>query len=241
MRFAELLNIPRVCAAEKTVFKKLFYENGNVSPADRRLFTENVGRIVWECCLKPGNVNIQPYQDEARDYPEAEVLSVELQGEKGIGRLAEIILRTIPYPMLLIFQKESQCQLWMVHLRRNGSDTEKVTIETPIHSNWFPESSSVWQAMNIRKCRFTNFYDFYTDWFDALSIWLAQQTASGQDGKLTGEQARAALAAKAWKEKQIADLRAELKKETQFSRKAELSMKIKELQMKDWSVTNDHT
>jgi hypothetical protein len=59
--------------------------------------------------------------------------------------------------------------------------------------------------------------------------------------ELSGEQARAALAAKALKEKQIADLRAELKKETQFSRKAELSMKIKELQMKDWSVTNDYT
>ncbi len=242
MEFTELLNIPPACITEKTVFKKLFYENGTLSPADRRLFTENIGRIVWECCLKPANINIQPYQDETRDYPEAEVLSVELQMEKGLGRMAEIILRTIPYPMLLIFQKESQCQLWMAHLRRNGSDAEKITIETPIHSGWFAEGSDVWQAMNIRKCRFTNFYDFYTDWFDALSIWMAHDSLETQNlQELTGEQARAALAAKAWKEKQIADLRAELKKETQFSRKAELSMKIKELQKKDWSETNDHT
>ncbi len=59
--------------------------------------------------------------------------------------------------------------------------------------------------------------------------------------ELSGEQARAALAAKVLKEKQLADLRAELKAETQFSRKAEISMKIKELQMKNWSVINDNT
>ncbi|HCA30218.1 MAG TPA: DUF4391 domain-containing protein, partial [Ruminococcaceae bacterium] len=132
MEFAELLNIPRVCATEKTVFKKLFYENGNVSPADRRLFTENVGRIVWECCLKPGNINIQPYQDETRDYPEVEVLTVELKTKKCLGRIAETILRTIPYPMLLIFEKETQCQFWMAHLRQNGNDAEKTTMEPPL-------------------------------------------------------------------------------------------------------------
>ncbi len=242
MGFAELLGMPPICATGKTIFKKLFYENGTLSSADRRLFSENVGRIVWECCLKPGNINIQPYKDETRDYPEAEVLSVELQGEKGIGRIAEIILRTIPYPMLLIFQKKSQCQIWMAHLRRNGSNAEKVTIETLIYSDWFPKDSDVWQALDIRKCRFTNSYDFYTDWFDTLSIWMVHYFVGTQNmQELSGEQAHAALATKVLKEKQLADLRAELKKETQFSRKAELSMKIKELQMKNWSVINDHT
>ena len=231
MGFAELLGIPPACATGKTIFKKLFYENGTLSPADRRLFMENISRIVWECCLKPGNVNIQPYQDETRDYLETEVLTVELQKEKGLSRIAEIILRTIPYPMLLIFQKESQCRLWMAHLRRNGSNAEKNTIETPINSDWLPESSSVWQALDIRKCRFTNFYDFYTDWFDALSIWMAHDSLEIQDAQeLTGEQARVALASKAFKEKQIADLRAQLKVETQFNRKAELSMEIKKLE-----------
>lgn len=236
MNYAELLNIPPACITEKTVFKKLFYENGSLFPADRRIFTDNITRITWTCCLKPGNINIQAYQDEMRDYPEVEILTVELQAEKGVGRIAEIILRTIPYPMLLIFQKELQCQLWMAHLRRNGSNAEKITIETPIHSDWFPKDSNVWKALDTRKCRFTNFYDFYTDWFDALSIWMVRYSVGAQSTlKLTGEQARVALAARALKEKQIAALRTELKKETQFSRKAEISMKIKELETKGWS------
>lgn len=48
--------------------------------------------------------------------------------------------------------------------------------------------------------------------------------------ELTGEEARQLLARRELLEKEIAALRAELKKETQFSRKVELNMRIKKLE-----------
>lgn len=63
---------------------------------------------------------------------------------------------------------------------------------------------------------------------DRLSIQNVQEKEL-PCGAVTGEEARELLAQQEQLEKEIAELRAELKKETQFSRKVELNMKIKSL------------
>ena len=37
----EFFNIPRSCEVKNTIFKKLFYENADLSTADRTLFTDD--------------------------------------------------------------------------------------------------------------------------------------------------------------------------------------------------------
>ena len=229
MGFYDALHIPQPCLVDKAVAKKLFSDNGDLSKADKALLSEAVEKITWKYCLKNEFIPIQPYSDEVRDYPEVEVLEVSLTAEKGLRRLAEIVMRAIPYPMLLIFRLRAQVQIWMAHQRLNLADREKVTLEEFVSTPWQPEDSPFWAALDIRELRFTNFFDFYTDWVDRLSVQNAQEKMQVSKD-LTGEEARQLLAQREQMEKEIATLRAELKKETQFSRKVELNMKIKKLE-----------
>lgn len=229
MCFYDVLHIPQPCLVDKTVAKKLFSEAGDLSKADKTLLSEAVEKITWKYCLKNEFIPIQPYLDEVREYSEVEILEVSLTAEKGLRRLAEIVMRAIPYPMLLVFRLENRVQFWMAHQRFSQADREKVTLEQFISTPWQAEDASFWTALDIRQLRFTNFFDFYTDWVDRLSIRNAQEKMRVPDG-LTGEEARQLLARWEQAEKEIAALRTELKKETQFSRKVELNMRIKKLE-----------
>ena len=222
-------NLPAACEVDRPVYKKMFYDNAELSKADKALFGDVIDRVTWLYCLKPESIPIKPYLDETRDYPELEILEVTLTAEKGLRRIAEIIMRAIPYPMLLIFRLDEQAQVWAAHQRMNLADSEKLTLEDFVSTDWLTETSPLWAALDAQKQRFTNYYDFYADWVDAISVFNAQ-TKIHADAGLTGEDARRLLAEQEQREAKIAALRAELKKETQFNRRVEINIEIKRLE-----------
>lgn len=224
-------NLPAACEVDRPVYKKMFYDNAELSKADKALFGDVIDRVTWLYCLKPESIPIKPYLDETRDYPELEILEVTLTSEKGLRRIAEIIMRAIPYPMLLIFRLDEQAQVWAAHQRMNLADSEKLTLEDFVSTDWLTETSPLWTALDAQKQRFTNYYDFYADWMDAISVFNAQ-TKIHADAGVTGEDARRLLAEQEQRETKIAALRAELKKETQFNRRVEINMEIKRLERK---------
>ncbi|MDD3162259.1 MAG: DUF4391 domain-containing protein [Bacteroidales bacterium] len=223
------MNIPLSCKVDKTVFKKLFYENANLSTADKSLFTDIIDKVTWLYCLKPETINVQPFKDDIRDYPEIEVIEVVLTTEKGLKRIAEIVMRTIPYPMLLIFRLEDRLQFWVAHQRTNLNDSSKNTIDEMICSDWVSPDDALMDTLDIRAMRFINYFTLYSDIVDAISIYNAKALV-GEESELSGEAARKMLAAVKEINRQIVALRAGLKKETQFNRKLEINIQIKKLE-----------
>lgn len=221
------LNIPDECRINRTVFKKMFYDNAALSKGDKNLFVDSIDKITWIYCLNQDNMNIPAYVTEEREYLEIEIIEVTLSENKGIKRIAEIIMRAIPYPMLLIFSFEDKYQLWAAHQRFSLADNSKVTLEEPIFTEWQEENSILWDRLNISKLRYTNFYDMYSDLIDAIAVFNASKLT---DKEINGEDARKLLRSNAEIDSQIAALRAELKKATEFNRKMEINMKIKKLE-----------
>jgi hypothetical protein len=225
----KFLNIPDSCFIGSTIYKKLFYENANLSTSDKSLFTDTINKVVWLYCLKPETINIPAYKDEVRDYPEIEVIEVLLHKEYKLNRIAEIIMRTIPYPMLLIFKLEDKRQFYVAHQRTNQSDSSKNTIEEFIATDWLESDSVLFDKLDIKQMRFINFYTLYSDIVDAISIYRLS-TIMPTDDRITGAEARELSAKIEEIEGQINSLRAKLKKESQFNRKMELNIEIKRLE-----------
>lgn len=221
------LNIPDECRINRTVFKKMFYDNAVISKGDKDLFIDSIDKITWIYCLNQDNMNIPAYVTEEREYLEMEIIEVTLSENKGIKRIAEIIMRAIPYPMLLIFSFEGKYQLWAAHQRFSLADNSKVTLEEPIFTEWQEENSILWDRLNISKLRYTNFYDMYSDLIDAIAVFNVSKLT---DKEINGEDARELLRRNAEIDNQIAVLRAELKKATEFNRKMEINLKIKKLE-----------
>ena len=132
----ESINIPDSCFIGNTIYKKLFYEIADLSGSDKSLFTDTISKVIWLYCLKPETINIPAYKDEVRDYPEIEVIEVLVHKDYKLKRIAEIIMRTIPYPMQLIFKLEGRRKFYVAHQRTSQSDSSKNTIEEFIAANW---------------------------------------------------------------------------------------------------------
>ncbi len=228
MSIYESFNIPQSCEVKNTIFKKLFYENSDLTPADKDTFTDTINKITWLYCLKPETINIQPYKDEIREYVEIEFLEVELKEEKKITRIAEIIMRTIPYPMVLIFRLNNKVKLYVAHQRVNLNDSSKNTIEEFISTEWVDNDSPLFEKLNIQAMRFSNFYALYSDIVDVISIYNATALVSN-DVEISGEEARKLTLEIQGLEKEIVSLKAKLKKETQFNKKMELNIQINKL------------
>ncbi|KXZ40184.1 protein of unknown function [Alkalithermobacter thermoalcaliphilus JW-YL-7 = DSM 7308] len=223
------LNIPDSCFIGSTIYKKLFYENANLSTTDKSLFTDTINKIIWLYCLKPETINIPAYKDEVREYPEIEVIEVILNKEYGLNRIAEIIMRTIPYPMLLIFKLEDKIQFYVAHQRINQSDSSRNTIDELVFTDWLESKSVLFNKLDIKKMRFTNLYTLYSDIVDAISIFNLSSIMP-TDNNITGKEAREIAAKIEEIEQKTISLRSKLKKETQFNRKMELNIEIKRLE-----------
>jgi len=225
----DFLNMPDSCFIGNTIYKKLFYENADLSTSDKSLFTDTISKITWLYCLKPETINIPAYKDEVRDYPEIEVIEVLVHKDYKLKRIAEIIMRTIPYPMLLIFKWEDKKQLYVAHQRVSQSDSSRNTIEEFISTDWLDGDSALFAKLDIKQMRFANFYALYSDIVDTISIYNLS-TIIPTDDNITGAEARELSAQIEDIEHEITSLRARLKKESQFNRRMELNIEIKKLE-----------
>ena len=222
-------NIPKSCEVDSVIFKKHFYDNVELSANDKKLFIDVINKITWLYCLKPETINIQPYKDEIRDYPEIEVIEVVVLKDTKLKRIAEIIMRTIPYPMLLIFKLGDKSQFYVAHQRTNQNDSSKNTIEEFIATEWLDSDSSLFKQLDIKQMRFTNFYALYSDIVDAVSIYNVSDILPSRPD-LTGAEARELSTGLETIEQKIISLKAKLKSETQFNRKMEINIEIKKLE-----------
>lgn len=97
------IGFPESAYMHKRVAKKMFLENASLGARDKKLFRENVKNVYWEYTLKPSTCPVLPYRDNDREYLEVAILQVELNAQKGHKRIAEIIHRVIPYPLMIGF------------------------------------------------------------------------------------------------------------------------------------------
>ncbi len=224
-----LWGIPDSCKIGNTIFKKLFYDNGDFNTSDKELFKSAIDKITWFYCLKPETINVKAYKDEIRDYPEIEVLEVTLQTESKLKRIAEIIMRTIPYPMILIFTLDNKKQIWTAHQRTNQNDSTKNTIEKFINTDWIDEDNNLLNKLNISNMNMTDFFSLYSGFVDTISIHNASAIT---DKEINGEQARELITKIEELDSQISNLKSRVKKETQFNKKVELTLEMKKLEQK---------
>ncbi|HFU4365968.1 TPA: DUF4391 domain-containing protein [Streptococcus suis] len=192
-------------------------------------FVQKSIAFSWIYCLKPETINISAYKDEVREYPEVEVIEVLLHKDYKLKRIAEIIMRTIPYPMVLIFRLEGKVKFYVAHQRTNQSDSTKNTIEEFIATDWLESDGALFDKLDIKQMRFTNFYALYSDIVDTISIYNLS-TIIPTDDNITGAEARELSAQIEDIEQEITSLGAKLKKESQLNRKMELNIEIKRLE-----------
>ena len=233
--FLNSLNLPANCKIGSTVFKKLFYDTG-LSVADKKLITNQVEKVIIQYNLNPEKINIQPYFDEEREYPEVQVIEVRLNDINRHRRVAEIIMRAIPYPIILQLTYGTSLMVVAGKPRVNLADRQKHTIEEFIFSPWVdsqnlsPQDHDFLASIQAGRLSFTNFYRFYSDFVDQLHLYKAAKLAGKTLQNQDPQEARRLHAEVVEIESELTTLRSQLEKETMFNRKVDLNIQLKRLQ-----------
>ena len=98
-QFYQNMAVPENCALGKRIYKKQFYENGQLNAADKKAFAEDIEGIEWRYTLKPATMNISRFEDDTHEYLEIAILQVLLTAIERTARIAAAMQKAIPYPV----------------------------------------------------------------------------------------------------------------------------------------------
>lgn len=235
------LALPASCRVDQRVPKKMLAEHGGATAADRRLLTDGVEEAQWLAAIKPGTAAIPIWRDEVREYLELDVLSVAMRSTHSqpaqLQRLAELVHRAVPYPVLLIASGPDAVVVSLSHKRASQNEVGRVVLDGEVVSlqvsGEVPTPEGLLDAMALERQPQLNLMALYQGWMDTL---LAAQVArvTGYFSKdPTSDQAamrRAALHEHQRLEDEAARLRALAGKETQIAKRVEQNLALQRLQ-----------
>ena len=262
------LRLPAEATVGQRVPKKMLAENltsrSTATSADRKLLHEQIEEVTWVAALKPTNAGIPVYQDEVRSYLELAVLSVRLrEGSQlapipakvspSVARLAELVHRAIPYPVLLVLDDNARLYLSLVHIRWAQKEADKAVLDGDLIQGVFVHNGSpaasvmdadtvnaFINAMGLSKQPRTDLLTLYQGWMDTLSAWQAA-AVTGRFECVSPQQAtarRAALRRCHELDVQISSLRAAASKEKQMASQVAANLEIKALMAERQQAVN---
>ena len=236
--FLDTLGIPPKCFLNKTLFKKLFLESGMLDITDKKALKDDIDKIRWLYTLKPSTINIEPFKDSQREYDEVAILQIDLSSAARVKRIASFVNKAIPYPLILVFTHGDMVALSVADKRLSQADKAKWVVGDGWITPWFNPSAPTQSEKQfmadiaLKNLSFLNFYAFYSD-VKSRVIALNSARRSGTYTITTKTDTDVRL--KNLKridelEKEMTELRASLKKETQFNAKLKLNVAVKECQ-----------
>lgn len=239
------LNIPEDCFVNNTIFKKLFYKNGNLTKQDKDIIANCVNKIVWLYSFKTENIGINSYKDDDREYEEVEVIQVILNEQSKYEKAAEIVQKSIPYPIILILKYEEEILLNAAYKKINKADNNKYTVEEFIYTDWLCESSdetyNLFESLNVKKLSYNNFFVFYSDMFKRIAAFnlsscgIEYTSLNNKDL----EKVKEAYDKIKTIEAEISDMKTKIKNEVYFNNKVELNVKIKKAEKRKLKIIDD--
>ena len=223
------LNLPSSTSIERKLFKKQFLDNFSLTTNEKRILSDNVDSITLNNLLNKDSINILPFTNETHNYQEIAVISVEINNQSKAKEITNIILH-IPYPVVLILVYKEQIQINISPKRINITDTAKLVVEEQYYTKWIDTnnltevSSEFLNSLDTLKHPFSNFKDF----FISLTQSVISFNASEISGKFKSNQDSKFILDKINKiNSEIQELKAQIKKETNFNNKVKLNIELK--------------
>jgi Domain of unknown function (DUF4391) len=227
------LALPNACRVTHRITKKLLLENAAGTPFDKRLLQSEVSEIQWLAALKPSTIGVPSFSDEVREYLEIAVVSVKINSTAAADKVATLMHRAIPYPLVLVVASTDGVALSFAHKRWAQNEQGKVVLDGEMTS--YPvHAEPACALLALAKQPQTNLYALYQGWMDALTLWQAGQLTGRIPQPVSCTPAQAAKVRESILqikelEAQIATLRKAARKERQIARQVAGNLKIQGL------------
>jgi len=236
-----VMALPENCLLEKRVYKKLFYDNTDLTVTDKKWFTRDIDSIIWMYTLKPHLTQIREYIEEEFSYDEIAIIDLAVITFDHVERLSDTIHRAIPYALLIVFRAEGGIRLSIADKRYSKTDVQAATINKLwMTDSIYQDSLGEIEDRFIKELKYTrqphlHLKAFYQRW---ISVFLAYEAGriSGKFNVITNkelyQQQKGTLEDYHQVELRINEMKSAIQKESSFSKQVELNQEIKELESK---------
>lgn len=130
-------NWPEGTAFGRVVSKTKLYAHGGAGARVKRLFVDQVERVVWAHKLSPETIRLKA----TKSVPEIEVLRVELKVPEVHGDVLDCIDRAIPYPTLLELHHARRVKLTAAYKRPSEAEKGKWVVGEHGEGSWIVASA----------------------------------------------------------------------------------------------------
>ncbi|MBS0455612.1 MAG: DUF4391 domain-containing protein [Proteobacteria bacterium] len=236
------LALPASCTVDQRLPKKMLAEHGGTTAADRRLLTDGIEEAHWLAVIKPATAAIPIWrEEETREYLELAVLSVVVRANHPqptqLQRLAELIHRAVPYPVLLIVSSPESVVISLSHKRAAQNEAGRTVLDGALVSlqinSETPAPAGLLEALALGRQPQRDLMALYQGWMDTLvAAQVARVTGHFSVGAPPEQTAmrRVTLLEHQRLEVEAARLRALAAKETQIAKRVEQNLSLQRLQ-----------
>lgn len=254
----DILEVPRDCVVDSVIPKKDIFEAADSKSKDKKIFTDLIKQIKWCYNFTEDNIRVDKYVDEVRNYEEVELININLKYDNvhksGVGkfkeddkidRIVDVVMRFIPYPLILTVQYENELKFYASHIRESRQDYDKIVLDGKTRStNWMNiDNLSEIEDDFITKIQFDNlerenFYKFYNNYLEAIVQHDAAIIAGGPVNLPIDEIERIYDEISVLNGK-INEIEKEISEEDNFNRKMDLNIEAHNFKVKKDELINE--
>ena len=251
MLIEDLINVPNAAIVNNIVPKQDIFEATGMTKLDKDYFVRYVKQIRWLYKFDDASVRINPFVNDEKSYLEAELISIKLKKEfqeynhntgnfhrfdARLDRIVDILLRFIPYPILLCAEFNDEIKFYVSHISESKSDYDKITLDELIYTDWIDVTNldgfdeELIDKLQIDNLDKTNVFTFYDDIVTAIIQYNGSKEV-GQEVTLNSDEIQKIMDDIKVLERKIAEIRVAIRREDNFNKKMDYNIQIKELQM----------
>lgn len=207
-----MFGFPQNTEFNKRIPKQKFYEQMDVSSAIKKVFVEQIKAIFWRNKIATTTLNIAA----GERVTEVEVFEVRLSSPS----LDEMVLcqidRVIPYHIIFVLEYYGRFQAWTGYKETAESGKSPFKVSRYYHTNWMAEDELPLKLDGL------NVDTIYDNFFRQIA-GAEFQAVSGESLKDTVEHEEQ----KRLLQKEIAALKAKIRKEKQLNRQMQMNAELK--------------
>lgn len=132
-----MLGLPSATEYNKHIPKQKFYENLSVTPALKRIFTEQIQSVIWANKIAPSTMNISV----GKEVTEIEAFRIMLNSDSLDESALRQMDRQIPYHILFVLEYNEKVQIWIGYKEQSAGDNA-FKVNKYYHTEWFDEQSA---------------------------------------------------------------------------------------------------
>lgn len=224
------LHLPESAVVANRIDKKALYDNADLSANEKRWLKDDVEKIIWEYRIANDTVNIRGYVDDSVDYSEIQVIGILLRTESHARNIADLMLRSMPYPLIIILSHDEKLMIVGAHVHINQNDRSRLTVEEPVRSKWLSVDDNMLEILDMSSPGPSDLRQLYIRFIDSL-MRLNISEERGFETVIEAADSKHVLDRLGIIDQDIRKLTSELRNEDHFNRQVELNGRIKKLQM----------